>query len=412
MEFLEVGYILLENHPIILIVDDQEKNLHAMRRILDGLDIEIITANSGKNALKILLHKTVFLILLDVQMPDMDGFETAEIIINNPATCNVPIIFLTAISKNEDFVLKGYQTGAVDYISKPINSEIVLSKVKIFKDLWISREKLEESNKLLAEKEKELKRSNEDLEEFARVTSHDLKAPVRHMMTLAEFLLEDYSDVLDEEGKINLSDMIKAGERMRQLIDSLLAYSQVDGLLQHFSEIDLNMIRDEAIENLSSHINESGAIISSETLPCMSGNRDFMKQVFQNILSNAIKYRDNERPIEIEISYLKETDAQIILFKDTGIGFNQKFADKVFAPFKRLVAKEDFEGTGIGLATVKKIVERHGGSISVKSEIGIGSEFKLCFPIGENDFQADEFIPEVDTSNIAKNHSILIIDDD
>lgn len=231
----------------------------------------------------------------------------------------------------------------------------------------------ETENKLI-KKTAELERSNNDLEKFAYVASHDLQEPLRMIVYYVQLLEEDYKDKLDSNAIDFINFAVDGSKRMKVLIDDLLLYSRVTRPEKIFEKIDLNKPLEEALKNLQLSINETNTKILIKPLPEVSANYFQMVSLFQNIIGNAIKFKGKKDP-EININWEKEEGEYLFSIKDNGIGFDQKYAEKIFEVFQRLQTTSNISGTGIGLAICKKIVEGHGGKIWAKSEIGKGSTF-------------------------------------
>jgi signal transduction histidine kinase len=264
------------------------------------------------------------------------------------------------------------------------------------------RGKLEMQNRNLAEKVKErtteltvyseeLARSNRELEDFAFVASHDLQEPLRKIRAFGDRLNSDYADQLGEKGADYLMRMKNAAERMSNLISDLLEFSRVTTRGKDFIEVDLNRLIADILSDLEIAIEESGAHIIISQLPIIEADQSQMNQLFLNIISNAIKFRNTELPPEISLDWHSESivdkhteeteDWHVFTLSDNGIGFENEFAEKIFVPFQRLHARKNYKGTGIGLAVCRRIVERHGGNICAESELGKGSTFIIKLPV-------------------------------
>jgi PAS domain S-box-containing protein len=226
---------------------------------------------------------------------------------------------------------------------------------------------------------KELERSNKELEQFAYVASHDLQEPLRMVASFTQLLEMQYKDKLDEDAIEYISFAVDGAKRMQSLISDLLAYSRVTSYAGEFEEVDLNKVIEEVLFNLEIVIEENNAVITNETLLKISADYSQMVQVFQNIIGNALKYRSKKTP-KIHISSRKEDDKWLFSVKDNGIGIDPEYSEKIFQIFRRLHTREEYEGTGIGLAITKRIIERHGGKIWVESEPGKGSTFYFTIP--------------------------------
>ena len=378
----------------LLAVDDESKNLHVLRRILDDTSVEIVEALSGQEALRALLHHDFFLILMDVQMPRMNGFETAKLIFENPKTSHIPIIFLTALSKERSFISQGYRSGAVDYIYKPADPEVLCSKVKIFQTIWEQRIELQQKNSQLnhlnAELEKTtkaLERSNGDLQDFASVASHDMRAPLRHISTFSQAILDDEDSQLSQFSQATMGSMISSSTRLANMLENLLVYARSGNSELHYCSVDLNDIVRESMIDLQESIDDSKAIINTGNLLTIEAEPLQLYQVIQNLISNAIKFQaqGNIPEIIIHSRILPPGDDGIeccqIDFSDNGIGFEQSKLDTIFTPFRRLVGRSEYEGSGIGLSTAMKIIERHQGTITATSKVGEGSTFSIVLPV-------------------------------
>lgn len=230
----------------------------------------------------------------------------------------------------------------------------------------------------------ELNRSNRDLEQFAYIASHDLQEPLRKIIIYSDYLVERNKGKFEKKSEDYLENMRKATHRMRNLVTDLLAFSQVNHL-QSTSLVptDLNEILKDALQDLDMYITESGTTITSGTLPVVNGDPSLLRQVFENLVSNSIKYSRQDVPVQIDIRSDKNNGGINIYFKDNGIGFDEKYLDKIFNLFQRLHTNTSFEGTGLGLAICRKIMEMHGGMISAMSTPEEGSTFILRFPLVE-----------------------------
>lgn len=412
-------------YPKILLVDDREDNLLSIETILEQDGYKFSKANSGREALKILLKEYDFaLILMDVKMPNMNGFETAALIYEREKLKHIPIIFITANNYGDENIFKGYRAGAVDYIYKPVNPDLLRAKVSVFVDLYrknhrliaqekklvainknleseiserkASEEHAKELNRQLLENIALLEAANKDLDRFAFMASHDLQEPLRKIRTFSDRLYLKYKDVLDPEGKTNITRIQKASERMQLLINDILTFSKLSAEDGVFIQSDLNKIISEVITDMEEEVNQKKATISVNQLPSMYVNPGLIRPLFHNLISNALKYCKKQVDpvvnIHSEISPAfngmgnvngnKEANIKYcrIFIEDNGIGFDQKYSEQIFGMFKRLHLNTEFEGTGIGLALCKKIVEKHNGFISARSKINEGSTFIISLP--------------------------------
>ena len=364
----------------ILIVDDRPENILATRTVLRTLDAELLAAGSGEEALSLLIHHDFAVILLDVQMPGMDGFETARLILGNAATSHIPIIFVTAISKEERTIFEGYEQGAVDFLFKPIDPVILQSKVRVFLALHRQKEELRLAHAELEQRRRELEASNRELEAFAYAASHDLREPLRTVSSYMQLLQRRYSEALEKKAQGYIDTAVDATVRMGTLIDDLLRLSRVTTQGAEPRLVSCGAALAGALANLEVAISEAGAVIDrDEELPSVMADESQLIMLFQNLVGNAIKFRGDEPP-RIAISAMREGDFWRLLVADNGIGMEPRYSERIFKVFQRLHTRTDYQGTGVGLALCKRVVERHGGKIWVESEEAKGSTFHFTLP--------------------------------
>ncbi len=352
----------------ILIVDDRKENLIATEKVLKNLDSTIFKAGSGNEALSLMLRHRFAVILLDVQMPEMDGFETAALMQDHESMRGVPIIFVTAISKEEKYATQAAAIGAVDYIFKPINPEILRSKVKVYIDLYRQHEQILQLNKTLSQ-------SNEELERFAYICSHDMQEPVRMMNSYADILNEEYRQFLDARAQKYLEFIKGNASHLQKMIFDILTFSRVGREEPRTEHIDCNQMVREVLEEFKPVIERKQAHIACDPLPGLEGCPTLMHVLFQNLIGNALKFQDGSRQPTISIQVEFANGEWTFSVQDNGIGIDPAFNDRVFAIFQRIHRKEDYPGTGIGLSTCKKFVEFYGGKIWFQSAPGKGSIF-------------------------------------
>jgi hypothetical protein len=503
----------------ILLVDDTPENLVSLEAALDGLGEELVLARSGKEALRYLLNDDFAVILLDVRMPDMDGFETAELIRSRPRSRQVPILFLTGY-RNEEHLFRGYDLGAVDFLFKPIVPEVLRSKVAVFVELSRSNAKLKEQAEALRnhadilqraeqkfrslleaapdamvmcrqdgeivmvnsqiealfqctrdgliskdirtlvpdwdiqpivkwedgrpgerraelhavrqgqttfpveitfsplqtedgivvtaairdiserkqaevqiqqlnasleqrvlERTEALLRSNEELQQFAYVASHDLQEPLRTVSIYAQLLAKRYRAQLDSDADQFISFIVEGANRMERLVHDLLDLSRVDARgTDYFARTSCGEALDDAIRNVRSLIDENGAVVTrTEPLPWILGDPVQLTRLFQNLLTNSIRYRSSRAP-RIHVAAVTQGSEWRISVADNGIGIAPQYAEKVFGIFKCLQPPDKSAGSGMGLAICKKIVTRHDGRIWVESTLGNGATFYISLP--------------------------------
>jgi PAS domain S-box-containing protein len=483
-----------ERKTNILLVDDNPAKLLALESALLKLNLNLVTATSGPEALRALLAQDFAVILLDVRMPGMDGFETAALIRQRPRSADTPIVFVTASGRSEGDRLRGFSLGAVDYLCAPIVPAVLRARVAVFVALHKQAEALRESDQLLqatfdqaavgiahtgldghwllvnrkfceivghtseellerfwrdlahpddletslenthrvlagetetcsiemryiraagsyvwvretwslvrgdtgnpkyfisvleditgrkqaeeklGQSTQELARSNAELEQFAYVVSHDLQEPLRMVASYVQLLEERYKDQLDSNAREFIAYAVDGATRMKKMITDLLAYSRVGRQKEELSPIACEAVLDEARANLEAAITESSAEVSHGPLPVVRGNAHLLVHLFQNLIGNALKFRAKAPP-RVHVSAELNGHGWVFSVRDNGIGLDQQFADRIFLVFQRLHGREEYPGTGIGLAICRRIVEHHGGRIWVESETGKGATF-------------------------------------
>jgi signal transduction histidine kinase len=380
----------------ILLVDDEPGNLLALEAILECLGQHLVKAASGQEALRCLLEKDFAVILLDVQMSGMNGIETAAAIRERERSRHIPIIFLTGVVKTEEMMFKGYSAGAVDYLMKPVVTGILRAKVEVFVELAIARQKLQEEiaerahiaaqisklNMVLEQRNDDLTALNADLETFGHSVSHDLRAPLRHIQGYIEVFQETAADKLNESELDHMEKISASARRMGQLIDDLLAFSRMGRMEIRKGPVKMDVLVQETLSQLQPDLVNRNIRWTVPTLPEVRGDGHLLLQVCSNLIGNAVKYTRPRDPATIEIGAVVQDNEVIFHIRDNGVGFRMEWADKLFGVFQRLHNAHDFEGTGIGLANVRRIVQRHGGRTWAESKEGEGATFYFSLPAG------------------------------
>ncbi len=434
----------------ILIVDDHPENLLSLEAILESLGEKLVRATSGREALRFLLDHEFAVILLDVQMPGMDGFETASLIRHREKSQHTPIIFLTAIDKSESHVFKGYSVGAVDYIFKPFEPEILKAKVAVFIDLFRKTRELQLQSELLKrtnrelgkankamgsmneeirqlnemlearvaqrteelrlanaelenevkarkeaeeevrklnagleqrvrERTAELEAANRELESFSYSISHDLRTPLRSIDGFSKALLDDYFDLLDDSGKDYLKRVRGASQRMGELIDDILNLSRVTRNEMSRDEVNMSRIATKIAGDLKSASPDRQVDIRIHDGMVVQGDPRLLQVALQNLFDNAWKFTGRRENACIEFGVTENEGKQLYFVRDNGAGFDMRYAQKLFSPFQRLHSPDEFPGTGIGLATVQRVIKRHGGNIWTEAAVDRGATFYFTF---------------------------------
>jgi signal transduction histidine kinase/BarA-like signal transduction histidine kinase len=429
----------------ILIVDDREENLFAMESLLESPELKIITARSGNEALGILLDQQVALILLDVQMPGMNGFETAELIRGSSRTRHIPIIFVTAISKETKHIFQGYESGAVDYLFKPIEPEILKSKVRVFIDLHQQKQTLEnitrklettiseliESRKKLRQNEETIREAwkaaekardsaeeaNRAKSEFLANMSHEIRTPLNGIIGMADLALLENTTPQQKE---RIESIKQSGESLLEILNEILDLSKIEAEKIELESIEFNPM--EVVERvarmLSIKIYEKNLELICKIDPAIPdqviGDPTRFRQIILNLISNAYKFTD-QGEICIEASILDSSEQIVVLgfvVSDTGIGIPKQNLQRIFQSFQQAEASisRKYGGTGLGLSITRKLLDLMKGEIRVESEHGKGSKFLFSIPFKR--FSNGDARPSV--SNIGLEHfsPVLIIEKD
>jgi signal transduction histidine kinase len=387
-----------DNQPLVLVVDDNADMREHLRSVLLPY-FKIITASNGQEALQKIREQPPALILSDIMMPVLDGIGLLQQVKANKASAHIPVILLTARA-GEVSKIMGWESGADDYLTKPFSSKELISRISSqIKTQQIRAEALtgiveqKQYAKKLEEMNRELVKMNEELTSFAYVSSHDLQEPLRKIQMFSKRILEKEVNSLSEEGRNFFYRMDNAASRMQLLINDLLTYSRANTSQKHFEKTDLNLLLAEVKLELYEKVTATGTIIESESLPALSIIPFQFKQLFTNLIANSIKFaRPNVTPhITIKSELVdgltidkaranSEKKYWHISLADNGTGFDPKFSEQIFGLFQRLHGRKDFEGTGIGLAIAKKVVENHNGFIMADGRENDGATIHLYLP--------------------------------
>ncbi|MDQ3136606.1 MAG: response regulator [Gemmatimonadota bacterium] len=378
----------------ILLVDDQPANLIALEAMLHGLDQHLVKASSGREALKWLLAHEFAVILLDVKMPDMDGFETATLIRQRDKSRHTPIIFLTAADKTDTQAVRGYAVGAVDYLVKPVVPEFVRSKVAVFVELAKKNELLRRQAELLRTSEQEardladtraelvrdLEHKNRELESFSYAVSHDLRAPLRRIESFSRAVQDSQAERLDADGRRYLDRVREASQQMSQLIDDVLYLARVTRAEMRDQEVDLSGLVTLWLERMREAERAREVQVKIRPGVMVAADGQLLRIAVENLLENAWKFTARTPAARIEFGQSNAGGEPAYFIRDNGAGFDMAYADRLFGPFQRLHLASEFPGTGIGLATVQRIIHRHGGRVWAEGMLGQGATFH--FTIG------------------------------
>lgn len=368
----------------ILLVDDREENLFSLESLLESDNRKFLKANSGNEALKLAFKfsNEISLILLDVQMPYMDGFEVAELLKGNQHTKNIPIIFVTAISKETKFVLRGLEGGAVDYLFKPLNTDITKAKVSTFLELVERRKEIISKNEML-------EKLNADKNYFLGMAAHDLRNPISGILGLSEFLIDETENTLNEE-QLQMLNMIQDSSRfMLNLLNDILDVQKIEA-----GRIEINSEDTDFKELIEKNLKVNKLLAEKKNIRIefhCNGGKYFGKvdmvrieQVLNNLISNAIKFSEKNKNVKVILD--RDENNISVSVTDEGPGIPKEEMNKLFKPFQRTSVKATNGEltTGLGLVISKKIIEAHKGEITVDSTTGKGSTFTFKIPITKN----------------------------
>jgi two-component system sensor histidine kinase/response regulator len=377
----------------ILLVDDQPGKLIAHESILAELGQRIIKARTGDEALSQLLVHDFAVILLDVKMPNMDGFETASLIRQRPRYEKTPIIFITGYNTTDLDRLKGYELGAVDYLFLPIVPQVLKAKVSAFvelarqtqiikiqaADLTAHNRRQAQQLEVIQKLNVELKEANAELEAFSYTVSHDLRAPLRSLTGYVNVLMEDYGSRLDEKGRGHLQALFRAANRMDCLTRDLLAYGRVAREAVPLEPVLLQPALEEIVSLAHPGHGERPRIKVQAGQTEIFANRFLLDQCVSNLLSNATKFVHPGTVPEICLRTETRPGGIRLWVEDNGIGIDPSYHGKIFSIFERVGDLQKYDGTGIGLAIVNRAVQRMGGACGVVSAPGQGSRFWVDF---------------------------------
>jgi len=382
-----------------LLVDDRKQNLFSLEQLLRRPGLMIYTAGSGKEGLEMIMEHEFALAILDVQMPEMDGFELAELMRGTRRARQIPIIFLTAGAMDERRRFKGYEAGAVDFLFKPIEPEILRGKASVFYDLCRQRQELARQrdelrivadqneklyreirtlNETLEEKVQirttELLEANEQLQGFTYSVAHDFRQHIRGISVRSSMLLTD-AEGLEGQDRKSVERIKDLAHEMAHMTDELLNSARISRQELQMRLVDVSELAGEVA--LIAADTYSGVGYRIEPGIVVYADPILLRIVLQNLIDNAFKYSQHGDNPCVEV--IGEDGG--FLVQDNGIGFDMAFSEKIWQPFERLLPRGQYGGTGIGLANVSRIVKRHGGTVWANSEVGKGSVFHVSLPV-------------------------------
>ncbi len=372
---------------MILIVDDRPENLISLQKVLQAHNFEVDTASSGEEALKKVLKTNYVLVILDVQMPEMDGFEVAEAISGFSKAKDTAIIFLSAVNTELKFITRGYLSGGLDYITKPVDINVLLLKIKTFYRIYEQNRKLNEIQEKLLEEIEFRKQAEHKKDEFISIASHELKTPLTSVKGYIQLLQRSISKGDTALAESHLAKASIQLEKLNDLIVDLLDISKIESgkLKFNMKAFSADKMVNDAIEMLQ-HSNPDFKInklgVSNELI---YGDEMRLEQVVINFITNAIKYAPDTNQVNVTINIKDEK--LYLAVKDFGIGISAEQQQRIFEKFYRVEDNSNrFNGLGIGLYICSEIINRHGGTIGVNSVPNEGSEFYFIVPITEEKF--------------------------
>lgn len=382
----------------VLLVDDRPENLVSLEKLLDRPDLEILKAESGNTALNLMLDHDLSLVLLDVQMPEMDGFEVAELMRRSMRTRNVPIIFVTAINKERRHQFNGYEAGAVDYIFKPVDPFIIRSKVNVF--LEIKRQQLARERLLV-----ELNQANNRLQEvsarkseFLAAASHELRTPLTVIKEYTSLMLDEVVGFLNEDQQRCMESISRNGNRLAKLVDDLLDLDSIEAGQSPLARrrLDLSELIDLMAADFQKKMEKSGqqlALDVDRSAPVVLADPDLITQVLYNLIGNANKFVPAGGTVTLRLG--SDDDHAVVEVVDDGPGISSADQDRVFEKFTRLERTGGHRaGTGLGLPLSRKIIEMNGGRLTLTSELELGSTFRFSLPAYSEEKHLAAFIDD------------------
>ncbi|MGA2598382.1 MAG: ATP-binding protein [Bryobacteraceae bacterium] len=350
----------------ILNVDDYAPGRYARTKVLTQAGFEVKEAATGREALRLATEWRPQLVVLDVNLPDINGLEVCQRLKENPLTSAIVVLHLTASRVLPDDMVRGLNSGADSYLSEPVEPGVLVATIRAL----LRARQAEEA----------LRRSNDELQHFAYMVSHELNEPLRMITAYTQLLARKYAGHIDATADEYIDHTLKNASRLHGFVQDVLNFSRATAPERNFETVSMESVLATALYELQIQITESGTLITNDPMPVVFGNEMRLVRVFTNLIGNAIKYRGEEAP-KIHIGVEEQDDFWLFSFRDNGIGIEKQYWDSIFQVFKRLHGK-DVPGSGIGLALCKRVIENHGGSIWLESELGQGSTFFFTIPAG------------------------------
>ena len=383
-----------EDKPNILLADDEQAQRIALTEALEGLEHQLYVAGNGREALRLLLQRPYAVVLLDVNMPDIDGFEVARMLRERPRSRHTPVIFITAHRADELDLRRGYALGAVDYIFAPVSAGTLRAKVSAFLELERTRRDLERQiaegrraaleieqlNAGLRRRAEELEAANAELDAFTGVVSHDLRAPLRAIEGYARMVEDDHFERLDGEARRLLKVVRDECRKMERLIENLLTFTRCSRAPLQPALIDMAGLARTAFVELRNGDAGRAPMLRVAQLPPGRGDPELIRQVWMHLLANAIKYCARQPESKVEVEGRREGGESVYCVRDNGSGFDMRHYDQLFSLFQRPPGAKPSSGSGVGLAIVERVVTRHGGRVWAEGKPNEGAAFYFSLP--------------------------------
>src|SRR5438046_8268135 len=367
---------LLKTKVNILVVDDDATKRFALRTILAPLNENVVEASSGADALRQLLRNEFAVVLLDVRMPIMDGFETAQLIRQRPRSELTPIIFVTALDQAETDMGRGYNLGAVDFVFAPVVPAIMRAKVSVFVELYRAQQELRryrtQLETLVEERTIALTAINRELEAFSYSVSHDLRGPLVSFDAMSQMMLESYGGQLDEDATANLERMREASKRMTSVFDGLqMLFRLTSGEIRR-EQTDVSALAVQIVQEQQAEYPDRKVEVDIAPGITVNADKRLVRILLSNLINNSLKFTCADQSARITLGREMVDGEARVFVRDNGVGFDMIDSHRLFGAFQRLHSQSDFPGAGIGLATARRIVNRHGGRIRAEGAVGEG----------------------------------------
>ena len=412
----------------ILIVEDSRTQAEQLKYMLEEHDFHVVTARNGREALDALRQRKPTLVITDITMPEIDGYELCRLIRTDEQLAELPVILLTALSHPED-VFKGLECGADNFITKPYEQNNLLARIhyllanvhlrhreKVQSSMEVllagrkhvitsdraqilnlllstceaavqkngelakARDELAKLNEQLKDKAAQLEAANKELESFSYSVSHDLRAPLRAISAFSNDLLTEHAPQMQPEGKELLERIVSSGQRMTQIIDDLLRLSQLGRQRLSKQPVNISNLVRAVLDELRTEQARRDIQFHIRDLPDCVADPSLLKQVLINLLSNALKFTRQKAIAVVEVGCSVQSGEEVYFVRDNGAGFNMRYAQNLFGVFQRLHGEHEFEGTGVGLTIVQRIIQRHGGRVWAEGEVDKGATFYFTLP--------------------------------